>query len=42
MRWWKKRYKYMPPAVEPTATALLTELITTAQTPVAIGLGGAF
>ena len=24
MRWWKKRYKYMPPVVEPTASELLT------------------
>jgi penicillin-insensitive murein endopeptidase len=41
MRWWKKRYKYMPPVVEPTAVERLTELIATAQTPARV-LGVAF
>jgi penicillin-insensitive murein endopeptidase len=39
MRWWKKRYKYMPPAIDPGALASLTELLTSFGRAAPAGLG---
>jgi penicillin-insensitive murein endopeptidase len=42
MRWWKKRWKYMPPETDPTAASLLEELLVDARAPVSGMMGVAF
>jgi len=42
MRWWKKRYKYMAPLVDPNVQAELVALFASAFRPVTSGLGVAF
>ena len=42
LRWWKKRYKYMPPVEEPGARAAIVELISARRQLVLAGLGLSF